>query len=1340
MGNDKSDPSNPSTDGSPPDQTTTDEQLDPSGIAQFVEHDRCPRYLKQRVDPGEESEARDWREAFGLMNIALLGKGTEFEADQLEALAADATQIVAPELDDKTKSGVPDISVDQTWVESQSGRTAQLKTAIEQAATLNTADEDSPYTLLYQVPLSGTLGEEHVYGDADCIALKPTDAVPTADSDADTNPAVVARVIDCKSATDEQPAHRVQVAAYCALLEQTLAEGPCEIDCRIEASVLTNHQATDSGQTQSPFELPTFRRAEWQLFLTNLLKADGPIEEALTDDLQELPFALDQVCNNCAYREACATRAVENSRESQSLAMLGLNVSTQRSLQEAGLRSLHDVATLCAPQRETTPMDDPPQLTLDADLKRSLEEILPTSIHELILRAQALYSEIEPRYPDFQSPPAIPGNDWVPLPDDRCEGWSNIDSADPGELIHVSLFVRPDSAINRIGVLGACITADAADESITIAEVIEAVPDDETLASTVEADLFERFLTELFDAIEDVATTLCDPEQAVVHCYTFSEHELDALIEALDRHSDRLPHARALRGLCSLDEDGHTSVDQSMITAVQPVVNEYFALQSPSQGLLSVVEQFDSTWNADTLDPQTNRPTEPPLREIFGEQFLDDAVPYLEDDTGIRLHQARGQLAGGPAVDAVNTADPNPDPDGWYRIRKRSGGQFPLEYLWAAVPKHPGDDTPRLHPAIVEEWAIDDEHKPLYRQEINRFYYRTDDHSAPLQREDVEYLAERLSDALMGLIDAVPYKDAYQSKTPLDATNLGEFDLPVTRLPAAARDYLRMEFGATQERIREQYRQSLRDRARSSRSIPIRCTDIDQQSDGSLTIRAELAYDALFEDTATATQVAKQARLRSSDGPGGGSWRVITRTNCPTDTTTGPSASGLADIDCTVDDPAAIKHSPPILVEDITTRTGTIELAVFGHRFQQHGSRFRVDHCGWDSPVGSNLSEPNISPTERSGYVAGREPVWIDTGELYMLDPMVDDFGAPKADRALLPDTVKNNQLYQHLQSIRQTGHQQPVVVADPDAIEAFLDTIADAQRCLDPNPQQRAFIRAVDRTLVPLQGPPGTGKTSGATAPALLARAFARAQHGRSFVGIVVAPSHEAVDAVLDGVVNLLANWRTETDGLSNLRLIRALPASPPDTDTRVDATTAAVDVQYANYHSTAGEQILQELATEVIDSDTTAPAADAEQCLLFATPATLYRTLEIVAETVSAIDGDSAPAAMRHAKGLADVVCVDEASMLDLPQFLLAGSVLKPAGQTLLVGDHRQLATVTETEWSETRRKPLLDTNAYYSAIEHIQELAATTVTHSTATDGGRQSVLDRFLADSEPTEGNQ
>jgi len=127
----------------------TDDPLDPSGIAQFVERDRSPRYLKQRADPGEEAGARDWREAFGLMNIALLGKGHEFVADQLEDLAADATKVIAPELDDQSKAGMPDMPVDETWADSTSGRTSQLTDAVER------------YDTLLQNPVRSVVGGEY---------------------------------------------------------------------------------------------------------------------------------------------------------------------------------------------------------------------------------------------------------------------------------------------------------------------------------------------------------------------------------------------------------------------------------------------------------------------------------------------------------------------------------------------------------------------------------------------------------------------------------------------------------------------------------------------------------------------------------------------------------------------------------------------------------------------------------------------------------------------------------------------------------------------------------------------------------------------------------------------------------------------------------------------------------------------------------------------------------------------------------------------------------------------------------------------------------------------------
>lgn len=57
--------------------------------------------------------------------------------------------------------------------------------------------------------------------------------------------------------------------------------------------------------------------------MTRLLDEHGPVGTALETDLEELPFALDLVCNNCAYREACATQAIEYLRGMHSLTSWG---------------------------------------------------------------------------------------------------------------------------------------------------------------------------------------------------------------------------------------------------------------------------------------------------------------------------------------------------------------------------------------------------------------------------------------------------------------------------------------------------------------------------------------------------------------------------------------------------------------------------------------------------------------------------------------------------------------------------------------------------------------------------------------------------------------------------------------------------------------------------------------------------------------------------------------------------------------------------------------------------------------------------------------------------------
>jgi hypothetical protein len=1282
--------------------------LDPSGIAQFIQHDRCRRYLKQRVDPGDEPEAREWTEAFSAMNAGLLGEGQEFEAIQIEALAANAARIIGPELEATGKAGVPEIDIDETWAESTAGRRRQLQEAAEAARQLSTDGEPS-YILCYQAPLGGQLGAESVWGEADCLVFAPAQA-----EEID----VVARVLEIKSATEQQRAHRVQVAIYSALLDEILGETD---GYRIETSVLTRPDAAAAGESLDPFAVPTFSREKWVVFAEGLLAADGPVESALTDDLEDLPFALDQVCNNCAYREACATRAVEDPTAASSLALLGVDASVQRALKECDITNLRELSELMPRVSDPQPTDPPPELDLAPARQRKLEQALPGPVHRIVQRAQVLRGEIDPTYSAMTRPPAYRGQQWVPLPDDRVSGWGNIETASPGELIHVAVFVRPDSTIDRVGALGACVYAAEDGTYHTVSETLDAVPKTAAAADELEAALFDRFCRQVFDAIETVTEAL-GSSSAALHWYTYTKHELDALAEGLERHPE-LDNAQALRNLLNLHRDGHTETDQEMATAVQPIVNEYFALAYSSQGLLAVAEQFIPGWTIEAFDPLDARGETPPLRSIFGYQFVREQVPYLEAPDRIRLHLARRPLAEGPAAAAVGDDETRTTPDGWYPIRKRAGGQFPIEYLWAALPATPGAETPRLTPDRVTEWTADADTQALYRQEIEGFYYRTKNKDDPIQRSDIEYLCERLSYTLCRLVESIPYKDTYFEKQPLETGTLSEFEVSATDLPSAARDYLQMEHGARREATLEHYRQPLRDRARSGRSILIECTGVETNADGSLSITGTLAYESVFEATA-ADQIARQARIRGDDDSGGGSWRVLTRLNPTTDDT--PGAASSTYVEAGIGSPKEIQHSPPVRIDSLDQATGSIQLTAFPHRFKRNYTLFRVDHCGWRSPDGHNLDDPTAAPADRDGVIAARPPVGIEPGARFVLDPMVDEFGAPKANRALQPSTIKENVLYQHLKLIEQTGQQPPTMAAPPAGVERFCERLREAPACLTPNERQQAFINATDRAIVPLQGPPGTGKTRGAIAPAVLGRAFAHAEQSTPFVGFVVAPSHEAVDAALEGVVATLAEWRHTETGLSTLELLRVQPSSPPDETARVDADTAAVEVTYCNYHDSEDAATLSQI-TEETTGEATGSDASPGQYLLFMTPATLYQTLGTMAESVTAIDGTSAPAAMRHEQGIADVLCVDEASMLDVPALLLAGSALKPSGQTLLIGDHRQLATITAVDWQETLRRSVTDADAHRSALDYVRRLVETAPQASCADRAGGDTNAD-------------
>jgi superfamily I DNA and/or RNA helicase len=66
----------------------------------------------------------------------------------------------------------------------------------------------------------------------------------------------------------------------------------------------------------------------------------------------------------------------------------------------------------------------------------------------------------------------------------------------------------------------------------------------------------------------------------------------------------------------------------------------------------------------------------------------------------------------------------------------------------------------------------------------------------------------------------------------------------------------------------------------------------------------------------------------------------------------------------------------------------------------------------------------------------------------------------------------------------------------------------------------------------------------------------------------------------------------------------------------------------------------------------------------------------------------GDSEPP---WGEGFFDLLVVDEASMMRLPELILSGSFLTKSSQILVAGDHRQLPPIQAHNWEKEDRRTL-------------------------------------------------
>jgi hypothetical protein len=593
--------------------------------------------------------------------------------------------------------------------------------------------------------------------------------------------------------------------------------------------------------------------------------------------------------------------------------------------------------------------------------------------------------------------------------------------------------------------------------------------------------------------------------------------------------------------------------------------------------------------------------------------------------------------------------DQDEEPDGWYPLYNRYSNQIPLEYVWAANGKL--DE-------VVQ--AASNYHLHTFAP----YRYRDGAGSGRIEPGDISALALKLCEALEHVERSIGYKNFRMSKHPISLPDLPDFGLPDANLGEACQEYLDLEYATRRQECLDHYLDPPRQRVQSGEATMFRVTDVVDDGRYDIRVSGELLYEELYDDPA---HVLDSCRIKGGEGNGSGSWRVMTKLQRD-------GSGGFEHVGAT--SPENIEHSAKATVQRFDRQNHRI--VVTASKMGGFGNgRFLEWHC-----------DATLDPEDAEKF-----DTVIEEGDLFILDPYADSYPSNRAYNAL--EHTDSNALYDLLDAAFSDGqvNQFHRKFCSQEHIKAFLDRYKQ-HTGEEPLGQQKRFVTEVDHAVSVLQGPPGTGKTSYTLAPAVLARLWAAEQEGRRLVTVVTAPSHTAVDEAMEDIADRWKAFHDTTDELDESSFVRVLSGERTETD--------YANVEYRNYYDTDDvARVAELLAPHLTDEVDTQP----EHLVLFTTTTSLRGVVDKVASRVFGLDG--AEDVMAAGGSFIDLLAIDEASMLNLPQTLLASAYLEEDSQTLLIGDHRQMEPVQQHDWDGEDRRTIEENVPFMSALNFVRFL---------------------------------
>lgn len=292
-------------------------------------------------------------------------------------------------------------------------------------------------------------------------------------------------------------------------------------------------------------------------------------------------------------------------------------------------------------------------------------------------------------------------------------------------------------------------------------------------------------------------------------------------------------------------------------------------------------------------------------------------------------------------------------------------------------------------------------------------------------------------------------------------------------------------------------------------------------------------------------------------------------------------------------------------------------------------------------------------------YVYGGRSLVPSDGNRYVLDNSPDNAPASVTNKALqqVITAPKDNWLYRML-----SGDAPVVRGVDPLGLQAYV-AACDIVGPLFGG-AARDYVASYARVpLLLVQGPPGTGKTF-TTAHAIMARIYAAMIANQPLRVAVSCHTHAAISELITKFAQLKNNLSDVGHAMAReLQQVGVFRYRKNDSEVRQLGVTYVADK----------EQMLTHINQQ-------------QWCVVGATPTSI--------------------AALADGGAWGDLLILDEASQMSVPQAIVAAQVLAAEGTLIVVGDPRQMPVIVAHDWANEPRRSFVRYPVYRSLFDYLTD----------------------------------